>query len=55
MIPIQNIYYMLSYAFRALKEQQYRELATEEFQNTGDLMAAILAKGIAVQLKRGLE
>lgn len=55
MIPIQNVYYMLSYAFRTLKEQQYRELATEEFQNTGDLMAAILAKGIAVQLKRGLE
>lgn len=55
MIPIQNVYYMLSYAFRTLKEQQYRELATEEFQNTGDLMAAILAKGITVQLKRGLE
>lgn len=54
MIPIQNIYYMLSYAFRVLNEQGYKRIATEKFHNTAELMAAILAKGIAVQLKRGL-
>lgn len=45
---------MLSYAFKVLNEQGYKRIATEEFHNTAELMAAILAKGIAVQLKRGL-
>ena len=54
MIPIQNIYYMLSYAFQVLNEQGYKNIATEQFHNTGELMAAILEKGIAIQLKRGL-
>lgn len=54
MIPIQNIYYMLSYAFQILNEQGYKNIATEQFNNTAELMAAILEKGIAIQLKRGL-
>ena len=54
MIPIQNIYYMLSYAFQILNEQGYKNIATEQFHNTAELMAAILEKGIAIQLKRGL-
>lgn len=54
MIPVKNIYYMLSYAFSVLQEKGYRRLATEEFANVADLMAAILAKEISVQLKRGL-
>lgn len=54
MIPIQNVYYMLSYAFQVLNEQSYKNIATEQFQNTAELMAAILEKGIALQLKRGL-
>lgn len=54
MIPIQNIYYMLSYAFQVLNEQGYKNIATEQFNNTAELMATILAKGIAVQIKRGL-
>ena len=54
MIPIQNIYYMLSYAFRTLTKKDYREMATEEFSNTADLMTEILIAGISQQLKRGL-
>ena len=54
MIPIQNIYYMLSYAFQVLQEQGYRQVATESFVNTADLCAAILERGVARQLKRGL-
>lgn len=54
MIPIQNVYYMLSYAFQVLNEQGYKNIATEQFHNTAELMAAILEKGIALQLKRGL-
>mgnify|MGYP001002458549 FL=1 len=54
MIPIHNVYYMLSYAFQILNEQSYKNIATEQFHNTADLMAAILSKGIATQIKRGL-
>ena len=31
MIPIQNIYYMLLYAFQVLNEQGYKNIATGEF------------------------
>ena len=54
MIPIKNVYYMLSYAFQLLNEQGYKKLATEDFDNAGDLCAAILIRGITCQLKRGL-
>lgn len=54
MIPIQNIYYMLSYAFKVLNQGGYRNLDSEDFTNAADLMAAILIKGISSQIKRGL-
>lgn len=53
-ILIKNIYYMLTYAFQVLKQSNYDEIASEEFENAADLFAAILAKGIAQQLKQGL-
>lgn len=55
MIRIQNVYYMLAYAFKVLSEQGYKRIATEDFKNTADLMAAILIRGIGVQVKRGLK
>lgn len=55
MIPIQNIYYMLSYAFQVLDEQGYKKIAAEKFHTVADLYAAILIRGISSQLKRGLE
>lgn len=45
---------MLCYAFQTLNEQGYKKLATEEFENAGDLCAAILIRGISQQLKGGL-
>ena len=54
MILIHNVYYMLSYAFQILNEQSYKSIATEQFHNIADLMAAILSKGIATQIKCGL-
>lgn len=54
MIPVQNIYYMLAYAFQVLNENGYKNIETEQFDNVGELCAAILAKGVALQLKRGL-
>ncbi|MBW7570784.1 5-methylcytosine-specific restriction endonuclease system specificity protein McrC [Succinivibrio faecicola] len=53
-IYIKNIYYMLSYAFQVLKQTNYESVAAEEFNKIEDLFAAILAKGIAKQLKQGL-
>ena len=54
MIPIRNVYYMLAYAFQVLNEQGYKRIATEQFDNVGDMCAAILSRGVSLQLKRGL-
>lgn len=54
MIRIQNVYYMLAYAFQVLNEQGYKSIATEDFDNTAELCAAILTRGIKIQIKRGL-
>lgn len=54
MIRIQNIYYMLAYAFHVLNEQGYKNISTEDFDNTAELCAAILTRGIKIQIKRGL-
>ena len=53
-ILIKNIYYMLTYAFHVLKQSNYDEVASEQFDKIEDLFAAILSKGIAQQLKQGL-
>lgn len=53
-IKIKNIYYMLSYAFRVLNHETYQDVEVEEFEYVADLLAAILAKGISSQIKRGM-
>ena len=45
---------MLTYAFQVLNENGYRKIATENFENTGDLFAEILIKGIELQVKNFL-
>lgn len=45
---------MLAYAFQVLNENGYKNIETEQFDNVGELCAAILTKGVALQLKRGL-
>ena len=45
---------MLSYAFYALNDDKYNKIQTEEFENTADLFAEILAIGVAKQIKQGL-
>jgi 5-methylcytosine-specific restriction enzyme subunit McrC len=54
MIPVKNVYYMLSYVFQTLNESGYKKMATESFHNALDLCAAILEISIALQIKRGL-
>lgn len=53
-IFIQNIYYMLSYAFQILKQEDYKQVTGEKFEKIHDLFAAILEKGVSRQVKQGL-
>lgn len=55
MIPVRNIYYMLSYAFQALQQGAYRRMSTEDFENVQDLLSEILILGMNSQIKRGIE
>ena len=55
MIRVQNVYYMLAYAFQLLKQQGYKSVAAVDFPSAGDMMATILIKGIEKQIKRGLK
>ena len=54
MIPVQNVYYMLAYAFKVLNEDGYKEVAAEQFNNVAELCSAILCKGVSLQLRCGL-
>lgn len=54
MIPVKNIYWMLSYAFTSLQSKGYADLSSDVFENAADLLAAILSRGINQQVKRGL-
>lgn len=53
-IFIKNIYYMLSYAFQLLNQKDDELIEKESFDNIHNLFAAILSRGIAVQLKQGI-
>lgn len=46
---------MMAYAFRALDLKDYERLKTEAFEEVDDLLAAILAIGMAAQQRRGYE
>lgn len=54
MIRVKNIYYMLSYAYQKLSQIGYSNISVEEYKNVQNLLAAILIKGIATQLREGL-
>ena len=41
MVPVKNVYWMLAYAFKALRSEGYADLATEDFPSAADLLAAI--------------
>ena len=54
MIPIRNIYFMLSYAFSELRGTDYRYMNVENLDTMKDLCACILIRAVPLQLKRGL-
>ena len=53
-IQIRNIFHMLCYAFRVLRQQNYARIETENFSHVQDMLAMILSRGVAQQLKQGL-
>ena len=53
-ILIRNIYYMLTYAFQELRQNNYAEIESESFEDIYDLFAEILFRGISYQIKQGL-
>lgn len=52
-IPIQNIYYMLSYAYKHIKINQNILLESVDFKNSYDLFARILIESINSLIRRG--
>lgn len=53
-IRIKNIYYMLSYAYKALRSTGFSSLDIEQFSNMADLCSGILSIGLPMLIKRGL-
>ncbi len=53
-IHAQNVYYMLAYAFKALREGVYADFRGEDFDEAEDLFGEILFLGLSAMLKRGL-
>ena len=45
---------MLSYAFKSLKDNDYKNIGYEEFDNSAELLSEILIRAINRELKRGI-
>ena len=54
-IPIENIYYLLSYAWNKLEEKDRLSVSLDGLASSLDLFAKVLLNGTRVLLKRGLE
>jgi 5-methylcytosine-specific restriction enzyme subunit McrC len=54
-VPIQNVYYLLCYAWDMLEEGRPEAISSEAFQSMPDLFARVLEAGVAHLLKRGLD
>ena len=53
-IYIKNIYHMLSYALKLPEIIGHEKIDVENFDNTAELLAYILIKGVSKQIKQGL-
>lgn len=54
MIKVQNIYYMLAYAYQSLSIGEAKRISPEKFDKADDLLASILLNGLIKQIKLGL-
>jgi len=55
MIKIENIYYMLCYAYRNVHMDEMNKINYEAFDNHLDLLTEILLTGVTRQLKMGIQ
>lgn len=53
-IPIQNIYFLLCYAWNHLQEKKFAQVRSEDCHKIWDLMAKVLASSSIQLFKRGL-
>ena len=53
-IPVQNIYFLLCYAWNELQEEGFQEIQSTECETLRDLFAVVLTNGMGVLHKRGL-
>ena len=49
------MYYLMSYAFKAIDIREFKKLGSENFSNMDDLLAEILLIGVESQRRRGFE
>ncbi|MEO1018720.1 MAG: 5-methylcytosine-specific restriction endonuclease system specificity protein McrC [Pseudomonadota bacterium] len=54
-IPVQNIYFLLAYAWNRLPESEVVDVSGLESQELADLFAVVLINGIRHLLRRGLD
>ncbi|WP_321974206.1 5-methylcytosine restriction system specificity protein McrC [Paratractidigestivibacter sp.] len=54
-VVIRNIFTMLAYAYRALDLRGFEEVGAEDFDSVLDLLGAVYAKGLASQVRRGID
>jgi 5-methylcytosine-specific restriction enzyme subunit McrC len=55
MIPVQNIYYLLCYAWNHFEEGAMTDVAASHFDKVPDLLASVLCRGVSRLLKKGLD
>lgn len=55
MIPVENIYYLLCYAWNRLEEKELINVSTLEVPDLPNLLAKVLLKGTKLLINRGLE
>jgi len=54
-VPIQNIYYLLCYAWEMWEEGHLIDVSEERFESLPELMIYVLNSGVARLLRRGLD
>lgn len=53
-IKVENLYYMLAYAFKALRTGDYARITPERFSNAEDMLGWIIGLGMSRVVRQGL-
>jgi 5-methylcytosine-specific restriction enzyme subunit McrC len=55
MIPIENVYFLLCYAWNRFDEGEMADMASIDFKNALDLLACVLYRGVSRLVRKGLD